>query len=87
MYGYQIVNEISTASSDLVTSQEGTIYPVLYKLEGRSFISGKRVQTGKRMVRIYYHLEPAGEAYLEKLVAEFKTVTKGVLQIIGDQVL
>jgi len=40
---------------------------------------------GRRMTRVYYHLEPAGEQRLEELVREYEEVTKGVFQIIeGD---
>lgn len=82
MYGYQLVQEISKFSSGRITTQEGSLYPVLYKLVDQGFISDRRVQVGKRMTRVYYHLEPAGKAHGEELVKEYTQVTQGVFQII-----
>ncbi len=41
------------------------MYPVLYKFEDLGYISSEKKLVGKRMTRIYYHLEPSGKAYLE----------------------
>ena len=82
MYGYQLVQETSLSSGGLITTQEGSLYPVLYKLLDQGYISDRRVQVGKRMTRIYYHLEPAGEERLQELIREYEAVTRGVFQII-----
>ena len=39
------------------------------------------------MNRVYYHLEPAGEERLEKLVEEYKQLTQGVYLILGEEKL
>ena len=84
MYGYQLVQETERRSGRIVT-QEGSLYPVLYKLVDQGLISDRKVLVGRRMTRVYYHLEPAGEQRLEELVREYEEVTKGVFQIIeGD---
>lgn len=82
MYGYQLVQEMEQQSGGKLRTQEGSLYPVLYKLLEQGFISDRKVLVGKRMNRIYYHLEPAGEVYLEGLVREYTMVTDGVFQII-----
>ncbi len=83
MYGYQLVQETEHASGGKLSTQEGSLYPVLYRLLDMGMISDRRVLSGKRMTRIYYHLEPAGEAKLEELIQEYRTVTEGVFNIIG----
>jgi len=85
MYGYQLVLEMSRASGGKLTTQEGSLYPVLYKLQDQGMISCEKVQVGKRMTRIYYHLEPAGEKRLEELIKEYRELTCGVFQIIGGE--
>ena len=82
MYGYQLVQEIERSSSGKLSTQEGSLYPVLYKLQEQGLISDKRVLVGKRMTRIYYHLEPDGEIRLRELIQEYEDVTAGVFQII-----
>lgn len=82
MYGYQLVQETERYSGGKLTTQEGSLYPVLYKLVDQGYISDRREQVGKRMTRIYYHLEPAGEAHLQELIREYEAVTQGVMNII-----
>ena len=67
MYGYQLVQETERRSSGRLKTQEGSLYPVLYRLQEQGLISDHRVLVGKRMTRVYYHLEPAGEARLEEM--------------------
>ncbi len=85
MYGYQLVQETERQSGGRLTTQEGSLYPVLYKLEDQGLISNYRKQVGKRMTRVYYHLEPAGEARLAELIREYEEVTQGVFQIIQGE--
>lgn len=84
MYGYQLVQETIRASGGRIVTQEGSLYPVLYKLVDRGMISDRKVQVGKRMTRIYYHLEPAGEAHLRELVKEHEEIMYGVRMIIEE---
>ena len=84
MYGYQLVQETERVSGGKVTTQEGSLYPVLYKLLDQGLISDRKVLVGKRMTRVYYHLEPAGEQRLAQLIQEYEQVTQGVFQIIKE---
>ena len=86
MYGYQLVQETVRQSGGRIETQEGSLYPVLYKLVDQGLISDRKVQVGKRMTRVYYHLEPAGEERLRELIREYRELSQGVFQIIegGD---
>ena len=77
MYGYQIVQEIAARSGGTIVTQEGSLYPVLYKLQDQGMISGEKV-----LVRVYYHLEESGHRRLQELVHEYQVMTRGVFQII-----
>lgn len=85
MYGYQLVTETQRLSEGRIMTQEGSLYPVLYKLEDQGLISSRRVPVGKRMSRVYYHLEPTGEQRLQELIADYKSVVRGVLLIAGEE--
>lgn len=85
MYGYQLVQETERVSQRKIITQEGSLYPVLYKLEESGFISSKKVLVGKRMSRVYYHIEPKGEDYLNVLIREYETVTSGMFLIIHGE--
>lgn len=84
MYGYQLVQETQRSSGGRIVTQEGSLYPVLYKLLDQGLISDRKVQVGKRMTRIYYHIEPEGEARLRELVQEYEDITKGIHMLIRE---
>ena len=83
MYGYQLVQETAQTSGGRIVTQEGSLYPVLYKLLEQGYISDRKVLVGKRMTRIYYHLEPSGEQRLRELIREYEEISTGLQQIIG----
>lgn len=85
MYGYQLVQETARLSGGRLTTQEGSLYPVLYRLQDQGFISDQRVLVGKRMTRVYYHLLPAGAERLKELIKEYTEVTAGVFAIITGE--
>lgn len=77
------MQETLRSSGGRIVTQEGSLYPVLYKLLEQGLISDRRVPVGKRMTRIYYHLEPAGEARLKELIGEYEQISQGLHQITG----
>lgn len=83
MYGYQLVQETERVSGGRIVTQEGSLYPVLYKLVDQGLISDRRVQVGRRMTRVYYHLEPAGEQRFAELLREYEEITQGIRLIAG----
>jgi len=87
MYGYQLVQETNQISGGRIVTQEGSLYPVLYKLLDQGLISDRKVQVGRRMTRVYYHLEAAGEDKLQTLTEEYKQLTQGVFLILGEEKL
>ena len=85
MYGYQLVQEIEKQSGGVLITQEGSLYPVLYKLEDQGYVSINKVMVGKRLARLYYHIEDAGLQYLNDLIQDYEKVTQSIYQIIkGD---
>ena len=83
MYGYQIVQEISELSEGLFTLPLGTLYPVLYRFIENGYVSDRDEVVSKRL-RKYYHLEPAGREYYERLSDEYRKISAGVDRIIGN---
>lgn len=82
MYGYQLVQEIEKQSGGVLITQEGSLYPVLYKLQDQGCISDQKVLVGKRMTRVYYHIEDEGLQYLHNLKQDYEKVTEGIYKII-----
>ena len=83
MYGYQLSQTMDEMSGGLFTLQEGSLYPILYRLSEQGFISDQRIKVGKRMTRIYYHIEPAGLEHFKSLMHDYRMINNGVDMIIN----
>jgi PadR family transcriptional regulator, regulatory protein PadR len=54
LHGYDIAREIGRRSGGVLTFHVASLYPLLYKLEDRAWISGRWVEkTGQRRRRCY----------------------------------
>ena len=84
MYGYQMVQETAKQSGGRFLTQEGSLYPILYKLIDGGFISSYEKHPTQRMRHIYYHIEEKGLRYLEYLQAQFDEVTYGIRLILKE---
>ena len=69
-YGYQLSLLIKDYSQGKISLPEGSLYPALYKLVDNGLISDEKRQVGKRLTRVYYHMEPEGKDYLNQLIEE-----------------
>lgn len=82
MYGYQISQVLIEKSDGDYSVPEGSLYPALYKLIEQGYISDERRQVGKRLTRVYYHIEDSGREYLKQLKAEYYAVKNGIEKIL-----
>lgn len=86
LYLHQMAQRLSHRSGGAFSLGESQLYPHIFRLMGQGFISDRKDQPEKRRARIYYHLEPAGEARLEELLKEYRQAasgTEGVLSSCG----
>ena len=86
LYGYQMTQLIIERGNGYITVPEGSLYPTLYKLEDKHYISSYKKQVGKRLKRIYYHIEDEGRDYLEELISEYYAVNDCITRIIQHAV-
>lgn len=84
MYGYQLIQQLNAGSNGVFSLKEGTLYPVLYRLEDSGFIENYWEQeTEKRGVpRKYYKITLNGLRELEKMIHEFSTLVSAVYSIL-----
>lgn len=79
-YGYEITRTLKERTNGKINVKEGTMYPILYKFEDIGYITSEKKLVGKRMTRVYYHLEPSGKEYLDKIYSEYKEM----INVIND---
>lgn len=66
MYGYQIIHNVIQLSGGTLEWSEGTIYPVLHRMEKEKFIRSEwKISTNGRR-RKYYQITGLGRTELEK---------------------
>ena len=82
-YVYEIVKTITELSGGLLNISQNTIYTAAYKLGKENKISEYTKLVGKRRTRVYYHLEPSGEKYLDELLKNYLNVTGGVSNLLN----
>jgi len=82
IYGYQLVHMLKERSKGIITVQEGSLYPMLYRMLDAGYISShdETVETkfGRRRTRVVYHVEPKGLLRLEQLKREYTEVQEGI---------
>ena len=82
LYGYQISQMMKERSDGDFSVPEGSLYPSLYKLIEQGYISDEKRQVGKRLTRVYYHLEESGRQHLRQLMSDYLIVKHGIEKII-----
>jgi PadR family transcriptional regulator len=67
-YGYQLLNELKSKSDGMFTLKEGTLYPILYRLEEDGMvISSWSEPKGKEVSRKYYAITQEGIHILREM--------------------
>jgi PadR family transcriptional regulator, regulatory protein PadR len=77
-YGYELVNEISKN----IEISEGTIYPILRRLNQEGYFSTYLQESQEGPPRKYYKLTDLGKSIKEDLLKEWTELVKGVNNII-----
>lgn len=81
MYGYQIVKELEGRSQGYFSFKEGTLYPVLHRLEKEALLRGEwRVLSSGRQ-RKYYHITEKGLAVMEERRGQWREFYTAVAMI------
>ena len=83
MYGYELVVEMGRISDGEFALPEGTLYPILYRLEDNGYLLAEKKLVGKRMTRVYYSLSESGDQYYQELLADYLSIRSGVAKILG----
>ena len=85
-YGYELIKTLKARSNDVFDMKEGTLYPILHKLENDELIHSSNQMVSGRMRKVYT-ITPKGIRLLEQDKEEWKTFSLAVNQVLATGVM
>ena len=81
-YGYDLLTSLAAASGGFVGIKEGSLYPVLHRLEDAGYIKATWEAEGRGKPRKYYGITKAGRARLALLLTEWDRLADGMGRLL-----
>ena len=82
MHGYGIAQRIHEAVEDLLKVEDGSLYPALYRMEERGWISSDWGLSENNRRAKFYKLTRAGRKQLDAEAANWQRVSQAVTRIL-----
>ena len=83
MYGYELISTLERLGGQQFQLKEGTLYPVLYRLENAGFIQAKWETLERGVPRKYYTLTETGVRQLQTLVDDWQDFYDAVNRLLN----
>lgn len=78
-YGYQLIMELKEKSNALFSVKEGTLYPILYRLEEEGLVTNEwSVPQGKEVSKKYYQISDSGKEVLRDTIQLWRVFSRKV---------
>lgn len=84
MHGYGIAAAIKRASDDVLTVEEGSLYPALQRLLLQGWVKAEWKTTETNRRARFYTLTAAGRKQLGLEVSEFEQMIAAITRVLAD---
>lgn len=84
-YGYELLSRLGKRSGGRFHIKEGTLYPVLYRLEDADLVEPEWEQRARGASRKVYRLTPAGVTRLRELTHEWQGFAAAIESILSGR--
>jgi len=84
-YGYEIVSKLTAETNGALAITDGTLYPVLYRLERAGFVTVRWETPERGVPRKYYRLTDAGRDELARLTQEWTAFATAMTKLLGQE--
>jgi len=84
-YGYEIVTRVTTKTDGAFGITDGTLYPVLYRLERAGFVAVRWETPERGVPRKYYRLTDAGREELARLKHEWRSFVSAIAKLLDNE--
>jgi PadR family transcriptional regulator, regulatory protein PadR len=82
MHGYGIAEHIQQISDDVLTVEEGSLYPALQRMLVKGWVEAEWGLSDNNRRARFYRLTAAGRKQLHAELAEFEKVTRAITKVI-----
>ena len=83
MYGYQIIGELAKQTDNIFQFNEGTLYPVLHKLENDGYLKSYTQKGDNGRNRKYYQITKKGRKQLVVVNEEWRVFSKSMNRVVA----
>ena len=83
MHGYALVRHIQKVSDDLLTIEEGSLYPTLQRMLRKGWVESETGTSTKGRPTRIYRLTDAGLRHLEQEVVSFEQMFTGIIRVLA----
>ena len=84
-HGYELLSEIAARSDGALALKEGTLYPILYRLEDDGCVASEWSASGRAAPKKVYRATDAGRAELAWQREVWRSSCRCVDQFIGEE--
>jgi PadR family transcriptional regulator PadR len=82
MHGYSIAQRIQQRSHDVLVVEEGSLYPCLYRMEGKGWIAAHWGKSDNNRRAKFYSLTHSGRKQLEEETAIWERVHRAITLVL-----
>ena len=81
-HGFEIAESIERLSSNVLTVEEGSLYPALQRLLANGWVTAEWGTTGGNRRARYYQLTRAGRKQLDVEETQFLRITDAIVRVL-----
>lgn len=82
MHGYSIAQRIQQRSAEVLVVEEGSLYPALYRMEEKGWITAEWGKSENNRRAKFYSLTRAGRKQLEEETAIWERICRAITMIL-----
>jgi transcriptional regulator len=82
LHGYAIAKSIQQTSDDVLTVEEGSLYPALQRILMKGWATAEWVQAGPKRRQRVYQLSPEGRKKLLAEISDYRRVSQAIERVI-----
>lgn len=84
-YGYELLTTIEEATNGGLDVREGTLYPILHRLEDAGYVETSWEAEGRGQPRKYYRITAAGRSRLDALRETWSRLVDGMDSLLKGE--